>query len=405
MPDTQDFIAGYDPTQTGTMTFAEALQMVQAAKVAGTRGLIISTDDVAGNPDVPDPSASGAAAKIERFIWRRVMATTVIFYGWVPTVANNVSGPGMLKWVSITLSSIPDNAITNSKIANLAVTDDKIYSVAFAKVTGVPAYNLATDVYAAGNDLAGSTFAAPVVKANAITDAKLQSDSTDNTLRAVSVLHIKSGTAYYSLITNAAGNAVGWFLNYFAKLVSVSGLGTKFQIPRVNIGATGLEWVTAPILQQTIDEDATVDSTATIIPYDDTLPVSNEGKEFKTYSITPKSLDGKIIVEIIALVSASTAVQNVAIALFDYNAATYAANTQNAFAVGAAFTAGVTTLTPIVLRASINVAALTLSGGGAATIALRYGAATNTAYINQVVAGRKFGGDVKVAVKLTEVPA
>jgi len=54
---------------------------------------------------------------------------------WNPNAA---SDPTYQKWQSITLSSIPDGAVTNSKIAPLAVSDDKISAVAYGKISGLP---------------------------------------------------------------------------------------------------------------------------------------------------------------------------------------------------------------------------------------------------------------------------
>ncbi len=318
--------SGIDPTGYTSISGSELKQLVDEAQPVDGIGFNITTEDVAGNPVVPDPTDTGME-KLESFIWRRVTADTVVLYSWNPNAATDVT---YLKWQSATQLSIAPNSIVTSMIRNAAVTDEKIASISASKVTGLASAFPPSG--AASGDLAG-TYPAPTVAANAITSTKLSSSATDDNLRAVGNDHVKTQsltiiglagkisiagvTALQMLRMNAAATAWEAFYNYFAQL---STIGTAFQVPRVNAGATALEWVDATVIQRVVKTLAATTGTGAI-PFDSTAPLYNEGDHVVSQAFTPKLTTSQVRVRFSCFVSDGAAA-NVIAALFNSTGAT-----------------------------------------------------------------------------------
>ncbi len=136
-----------------------------------------------------------------------------------------------------------------------------------------------------------------------------------------------------------------------------------------------------------------VNTGATVLPLDDTIPQSGEGNEFMTLAITPTNASNKLKIEVVAqLASSAAAAQGLSLALFqDATAGALAAN----YMVGTAadysyelviihyMTAGTTSETTFKVR------------GGA------HAAATVT--FNGTAAGRIFGGVIASSITITEI--
>lgn len=138
-----DLTIGFDPTGSGSITGAQLAQMVTGAAPYADKGLIVTTTDVNGTPDVPSVSTY---AKLARYMWLRVspLSSAVTAYVWNPaqtsiiSYINNVGDPANIvtNWVSMSSASIGIGAIHTGNIADGAVTDDKILSVSASKITG-----------------------------------------------------------------------------------------------------------------------------------------------------------------------------------------------------------------------------------------------------------------------------
>jgi hypothetical protein len=52
--------------------------------------------------------------------------------------------------------------------------------------------------------------------------------------------------------------------------------------------------------------DTVVDTTTTVLPFDDTIPTTSEGKEMMTLAITPTNINNKLLVQVYALYTIGT---------------------------------------------------------------------------------------------------
>lgn len=138
-----DLTIGFDPTGSGSITGAQLAQMVTGAAPYADKGLIVTTTDIAGVPDVPSVSTY---AKLARYVWIRVspLTSAVTAYVWNPALISIISYadagglPSSIStnWMPLSNASIGAGAIQTGNIANGAVTDDKITSVNASKITG-----------------------------------------------------------------------------------------------------------------------------------------------------------------------------------------------------------------------------------------------------------------------------
>lgn len=135
---------------------------------------------------------------------------------------------------------------------------------------------------------------------------------------------------------------------------------------------------------------ATYDSTSTVIPYDDTVPQSGEGKQFNSVTITPTSASNRLRVEVDYDFVMSSGADTCIMALFqDATAGALAATAtylpgsyQDALHLAYEMAAGTTSATTFKTRA----------GMGAATL-----------YVNGDTGARKLGGVAAVRMRVTEI--
>ncbi len=381
---TQDFVKGVDLSIYNAISGTDLNNLVDQGEPASDRGLILTTLDIAGNPVVPDPSDIGLS-KLDRYIWRRVTATTIVLYSWNPAAG---SDPTYLKWQSATQLSIAPLSVTSGMLAPNSVTDDKVASISAVKITGLPTSFAPTGN--AGGDLVGSTYPNPVIAPNAVTSTKLSSSATDDTLRAVGNDHVKNLSlvvtgaagklavagvaALQSIRMNAGATAWEAFTSYFTQLAT---LGTAYQLPRVNTGATAIEWVDSPTLQQLVKSIA-IATGSTSIPVDTTPPLFSEGDALTSLAITPKLATSLLKVEVELMVSTSAS-GNVAVALFRDGAGSDPAvaatlvncdaiNTGRSLKLSYVVAAGATTATTFSVRIGSGVTWYVNRTNGAATL-------------------------------------
>jgi hypothetical protein len=166
--------------------------------------------------------------------------------------------------------------------------------------------------------------------------------------------------------------------------------GTNFQIistfPTVDPGTP------SNIVSAT---SVTLDSTATIIPYDNTVPENTEGKAFADLDITytPKKATSKLLIEVFMQAAADVGTSFV-IALFVDS---------DQFAIAASMTS-----IPANFDNEANLMAIIDAGSTTArTYKVRFGS-TNpsgspTVFVNQSAVGAKFGGVLSSTMTITEL--
>ena len=145
------------------------------------------------------------------------------------------------------------------------------------------------------------------------------------------------------------------------------------------------------IVQIVNTSDGAVATTTTLIPGDDTIPQNNEGAEFMTLAITPTNTNNKLLIEVVAMRTHSSASQD-GLALFqdttagalatvmDYNGANVSTTTYLAHYVAA----GTTSSTTFKVR---------LGGSGAGT----------TTFNGESAGSRLHGGVMESSITITEI--
>lgn len=121
---TQDFTKGIDITAQETVTGSQMNQLVDVARTASDKGLIIETTDTAiETPEVPNPAQDYDGITPNwwtRYIWRRkTLNIGVIHYYWDDDA---VEDPIYLKWTNFIDATWEETAETAMSIATEALT-------------------------------------------------------------------------------------------------------------------------------------------------------------------------------------------------------------------------------------------------------------------------------------------
>jgi len=133
---TQIIVKGLDFEALTAVTASAHNQAIDEVTPGANVGVIIETEDTAGVPEVPDPSetySGHAAAWLTKCLWKRVTATSVIYYRWND---NATSVATYLKWVDLEAAAtaaraIADSAATDAGVAlNTAVNANNIATAA-----------------------------------------------------------------------------------------------------------------------------------------------------------------------------------------------------------------------------------------------------------------------------------
>jgi len=133
-------------------------------------------------------------------------------------------------------------------------------------------------------------------------------------------------------------------------------------------------------------------TTATAIPWDDTIPQKTEGGEVMTLAITPKNTNNLLVIDVVANVSATEGGWKTATALFQDT-------TANALAVSMGYEDGVANQT----RTAHFRHYMTAGTTSATTFKVRIGAqTTETITFNGQGGARKYGGVLASSITITE---
>lgn len=135
-----------------------------------------------------------------------------------------------------------------------------------------------------------------------------------------------------------------------------------------------------------------VNTTTTLIPFDDTIPQITEGGEFMTQAITPKSATNILLIEALLMVSPSVTAY--------VTGALFQDATANAIAANAATPVGAYAF-PVVIRHSMVAGTVSST-----TFRVRAGIQTaGTTTFNGLTSARLFGAITKSNIKITEYKA
>lgn len=179
-----------------------------------------------------------------------------------------------------------------------------------------------------------------------------------------------------------------------ASLQSIAGVGTSGQVLTSN-GAAALPTFQAAsgggtVVQQIRSTTSTAGSTATTIPFDDSIPQNTEGAEVLTATITPTNTNNILIIEFDGWGHQSAATQYIAAIFQDSTAdALYATVAGNAAANGDCHLTG-----------KYSMVAGT---GSSTTFKLRLGGAGGTAYWLRAASGTKFSTVNQFNLIITEI--
>lgn len=410
MPTDIDFAAGIDLTGLVRISQEQLMQLLLSAGPSPDVGFNITTQDQAGVPDLPDAPVT---TKWERYLWRRVMPLTnsVSLYIWNPTglsiigYSDNSGNTVTSHWIPVSVSSIPSGSILGYMIAANTITKDKIVSIDISQVEGFSptGYVSTASTPNAAGDIEGSFAAGLTIKNLAVTSGKvallaigtaqladLGITSGKIALLAVGAAQLAdAGITFPKLIGTIIHDATTQKLVPAATdrilLADEAAAGVTKWATLSSLGATG-------VYQRLVKASTGSDSTATVLPVDNTIPQIGEGKEYLVQAITTLSASSLIRVRVTALL-ASAGNTYAAMALFQ----DAVGNALQATYVGVAASA-------LGEVATIEYVVASPGAGTLITYRVRFGpGAAGTGYINTNSGGVDLGARCKSYLVVEEI--
>ena len=377
-----DFLKGFDPTGSSTLSAAQLLQMINSATPNTDKGLVIVTADSGGSPDVPDAATT---TKWQKYLWLRVVTATSTFtlYAWNPNVGSDAT---YLKWKDTYSGTIPAGTITNDMLAGSIAASKLAGSIALSQITNGTNLLSTTTSFATG-DVTGTQSGGLNIGAKKVLYTMLANDASVDANRAVTTDSIKTGAvtlakfdttgAADTFLNNTVLNTPVWATKRsIIKSASpvVTTTGNILKVPQVATEAAsdGGTWqMTDPVtfgrVLKVASKKATYISSSTVIPLDNTIPQITEGAEIVNFAFTPSSASS--ILRIVFNTYVGCNIANVVVALFS--------GASDALQATTAYTSGT-----LGRGAAVNLDYIYASPGTTAiTFSVRFGPATaGTAY-------------------------
>lgn len=205
-----------------------------------------------------------------------------------------------------------------------------------------------------------------------------------------------SGTTSATTFAVNAGTEDGtsWYINGDSGGTAVF-LGTSISsITVTEIGpGTGIISTQGQVLQVINSQEGTLDTGATALPYDDTVPQITEGDEYMTAAITPNNSSNKLKIDVVAFLAHSVD-QTISGALFNTDSHATNALAAGAITGGAAEYLKCLTFTHYMDAGTTSSTTFRFRAGGAS--------GANTLF-NGITAEQKFDGVMASSITITEI--
>jgi len=244
-----DFIAGLDPTALLNITGAQLAQLVTSATPSSDRGLVLVTQDSNGVPVLPDTTDY---PRIENYLWLRLspLSSSFTLCAWNSLQNYNMgysNGSGQTvstNWNPVSIGSIPAGTVQNFQLAG-GITYDKLAGNIPTSALASGSTFLTTASSPAVTDIAGSFGGGFTIQPLVVTTGKIAVGGVaTNNIAAGAVTLAKFDTTggIYQLLSNSANSTPAWQTppQVYTGLANPNAGGTNDgQLVAVNSGAAG----------------------------------------------------------------------------------------------------------------------------------------------------------------------
>lgn len=225
---TQDFLKLIDLSAAAVpITGTQINQLLETARPATDKGLVITSTDTGVTPDVPDPDTAIIGVMPtwwKKYIWRRQMADEVRLYVWDETAPSDAT---YLQWVQLDVQGATALATATTALAQSATAQtDAATAVATANSAEAQAQAAQADVNALENTVAA-------------VDTRVDAIEEDPARYLTGDIRVSAGTFTYSttedqgwLAMDGSSVSVTTFARLFAVIGNTyGGSGGVFSVP------------------------------------------------------------------------------------------------------------------------------------------------------------------------------